>query len=363
MEDITKTGPIGLKGLGGIGNVNDMTDDEFNSFLSSISNTNYNVSNASLMGQDVPLYTGYDIGSSMFDKPVYSLTDLENIQDIRAKNQPWIAKLGAGLTKGVALAGTTFIDGTLGLLVGATEAVAEGISGGTFSSSVSKLFNNTVSNSMAEINEAMESILPNYRTQEEQDNEWWQNLGTMNFWADSFLKNLGFTVGAVYSGAAWTKALKAVNVLKGSIGAQVTGSVLSALNEGRIEANHAFTGILELENKQIEDAIKYREKQMGLPPDSGIFAEEEKRLKEEALERANAAGLATLIGNTVLLSLDNFSTFGRIYAKGFKNAKEVAGNAVTKKTLSEGVEKAAKELNGKQFAQYCRDYGIVLKEN
>lgn len=24
------------------------------------------------------------------------------------------------------------------------------------------------------------------------------------------------------------------------------------------------------------------------------------------------------------------------------------------------VEKAAKELNGKQFAQYCRDYGIVL---
>lgn len=27
------------------------------------------------------------------------------------------------------------------------------------------------------------------------------------------------------------------------------------------------------------------------------------------------------------------------------------------------IEKAAKTLNGKQFAQYCRDYGIVLKEN
>ena len=26
------------------------------------------------------------------------------------------------------------------------------------------------------------------------------------------------------------------------------------------------------------------------------------------------------------------------------------------------VAKAAKELNGKQFAQYCRDYGIILKE-
>lgn len=37
---------------------------------------------------------------------------------------------------------------------------------------------------------------------------------------------------------------------------------------------------------------------------------------------------------------------------------------VTIKTLDNWtVEKAAKELNGKQFAQYCRDYGIVIKED
>ena len=35
---------------------------------------------------------------------------------------------------------------------------------------------------------------------------------------------------------------------------------------------------------------------------------------------------------------------------------------VTVKTLDNWtVERAAKELNGKQFAQYCRDYGIILK--
>lgn len=351
MEDITKTGPVGLKGLRGISNVNDMTEDEFNSFLSSISNTNYNVSNASLMGQDIPLYTGYDIGSSMFDKPIYSLTDLENIQDIRAKNQPWIAKLGAGLTKGVVLAGTTFIDGTIGLLAGTSEAIAEGISGGSFNDSVSKLFNNSVSNSMAKVNEAMESLLPNYRTQEEQDNEWWQNLDTINFWADSFLKNIGFTVGAIYSGAAWTKALKAINVVKGPMGAKVSGSILSALNEGRIEANHTASGILELEYKKIEDTIRDREKQMGLPPNSGVFSEEENRLKKDAEERANSAGLTTLLGNTVLLSLDNFSTFGRIYARGFKNAREVAGNRITREALSEGVDKAAKEVANEELGK------------
>lgn len=35
---------------------------------------------------------------------------------------------------------------------------------------------------------------------------------------------------------------------------------------------------------------------------------------------------------------------------------------VTTKSLDNWtVEKAAKELNGKQFAQYCRDYGIVIQ--
>lgn len=37
-------------------------------------------------------------------------------------------------------------------------------------------------------------------------------------------------------------------------------------------------------------------------------------------------------------------------------------NELTIKTLDDWtVEKAAKTLNGKQFAQYCRDYGIVIK--
>ena len=38
-------------------------------------------------------------------------------------------------------------------------------------------------------------------------------------------------------------------------------------------------------------------------------------------------------------------------------------NELSVKTLDDWtVEKAAKELNGKQFAQYCRDYGIVIKD-
>ena len=44
--------------------------------------------------------------------------------------------------------------------------------------------------------------------------------------------------------------------------------------------------------------------------------------------------------------------------------RELPTTKVTTRTLDDWtVERAAKELNGKQFAQYCRDYGIVLKEN
>ena len=44
--------------------------------------------------------------------------------------------------------------------------------------------------------------------------------------------------------------------------------------------------------------------------------------------------------------------------------KHVPACKLTIKTLDNWtVEKAAKELNGKQFAQYCRDCGITIKED
>ena len=39
--------------------------------------------------------------------------------------------------------------------------------------------------------------------------EWYKHIFTANFIGDSFLKNFGFTVGAIAGGAAWSKALSA----------------------------------------------------------------------------------------------------------------------------------------------------------
>lgn len=289
-------------------------------------------------------------GNSMFDEDItVGEGDWEHLEDTRAQNQPWYAKLGAGVGKGVALAATTFLDGTLGLLAGLAEMPNKGISA---------LWDNEVSNTLADANRALEEILPNYRTEAEQNNAWYENLGTMNFWADGVIKNLGFTVGAFYSGAAWTKALKAVGLIKGAMGAKTVGSVLSALNEGRVEANNTVYDINRLYDQQINDARDRRRDEIlssDLSDEDKMSALQELadntvKLREEAKDKADAVGLTTLIGNTVLLSLDNFAEFGKLYARGFKNAKGLASN------ISEAAEKEAIEQAGKNVLKQGNKY-------
>ena len=305
-------------------------------------------------------------GNSMFDDETANEEDWQNnLQDIRANNQPWYAKLGAGITKGVALAGTTFIDGTLGLVVGALQMPDKGISA---------LWDNAISNTMAEWNKDLETILPNYRTKEEEQRPWYENLLTVNFWADSFIKNLGFTVGAFYSGSAWNKALKALGWVNGPMAAKGVGSVMSALNEGRIEANNNSSEFFELQSQQIQDATQRAANEIlndatltDAEKDAQLAALTLRRddLLKDAKEKADTMGLYTLIGNTVLLSLDNIYTFGKLYARGYDTSKGVMNNAAeaavktTKQApskLAQAAEQEAKEEAGKNVIKQGTHY-------
>lgn len=58
------------------------------------------------------------------------------------------------------------------------------------------------------------------------------------------------------------------------------------------------------------------------------------------------------------LEVSEREDWGKMYTDHYIPTTEV-----TIKTLDNWtVEKAAKELNGKQFAQYCRDYGITIPD-
>ena len=331
LIDLTKTGPLTYRELRAINNglpeeseANQKLIDRPESFV-------FHPKVASQINYTNNPYD--DFGNSTYDDPLANQYQYENYQDLRGQRQPWYAQLGAGIGKGVALAATTFLDGTVGLIAGIASIPEKGISG---------LWDNEVSNALSELNRELETALPNYMTKEEQENPWYKNIGTMNFWANSIIKNLGFTVGAFYSGNAWKKALKGIGWLKGSMGAKVVGSTLSAVNEGRIEANNNSHDFLELQNKEIDDMIERRREEILASDDTEahknanlmLLEESANRLRENAKERADAMGLTTFIGNTILLSLDNYAQFGKLYARGFKNARG----------LSSGISKAAEEM-------------------
>lgn len=331
-------------------------------------------------GEYSPLYKqskGEDTyGSSIWDKPSVNEEEYQNLADIRAENQPWYAQIGAGLAKGAILAGTTFLDGTIGLLFGAGTARGE--------DRMSGLWDNAFSKAMQSVNEWSEHALPNYYTKEEQEQPWYENIFTANFLGDKLIKNLGFTVGAFYSGgleAAGVKGLgklatvgakrlgAGIKTLKGiseasSIVASGLGSVTSAVNEGRIEALNNSKDWFELHKAQLDD--EYAQRIQAITNqyegteiyDQLMQAEKESynaalgRLSEDRLKMGNA----DLLMNIPILTASNIIQFGKLYANGFKTARKAANivgkageytagttrlgaaTAITKGALSEGTE-------------------------
>lgn len=168
----------------------------------------------------VPQEVGFvGVGDTMYDEGITSMTQLDNLANTRGEMQPWYAQIGAGLAKGAILAGTTFADGIIGTIVGLGNAAATG----TFSG----FWDNPFSNAMQQVNEWSESALPNYYTDAEQNDPWYENIFSANFIGDKFLKNLGFAVGAAYSGkisAGATSRLLGLNKARQAFKGAVTAS-------------------------------------------------------------------------------------------------------------------------------------------
>lgn len=309
---------------------------------------------------------GSEYGNSRFDRGVMVAPTEEDIANKRANTQTGVGKFLNGVSKGAVLAGTTFLDGTLGLAFGIVDAAQSAAQGDK--EWYAKLWDNSVSNGLQQINQLSEEAMPNYRTTEEMNRNWVQNLGTVNFWADTFLKNLGFTVGAFYSGGVATKLLKGAKLLKSGLGAAVLGSVYSAINEGRIEANNNTDDWKKLQIQQIDDAYTRQAQllyQSGLPEEAlkaelmNLDSQRQKALGDVE-DNASAVGLIDLMSNIAILSATNLFTYGRVYSKGFETAKmqaAKAGRQISQEAAKEAAEKALVESEGKSFANMVKKVG------
>lgn len=158
-------------------------------------------------------------GESRYDKKMSQLSELKDLNESRANIQPWYDQIGAGILKGGVLASTTFADGIAGTIIGAMNVLSNADkiadSDNPWRELGNQFINNPFSVYMQDINEKVESVLPNYYTKAEQEDPWWEHIFSANFIGDKFLKNLGFTVGAAFSGRVNAGAISKTMGLKG----------------------------------------------------------------------------------------------------------------------------------------------------
>ena len=378
-QDITKTGPVGLKGLKGLNRVPEMGEFE----LSVLGGTRaLQQSLAPSTSEEVGIELadkGY--GQSVYDEDINFVSQADDLNEVRAIEQPWYAQLGAGLAKGAVLTGTTFLDGTVGLVLGAGTAINEGRWSG--------LWDNDFSKAMQSVNEWSEETLPNYYTRDEQEEPWYENIFTANFIGDKFIKNLGFSVGAFYSGNITAAGLKAsklpqlIGAIKNSSKApaivnSAVGATISSVNEGRIEALNNSKDWFELQKAQLDDRYNQRMQAIGdiyggtemynqlVSAESQAYNEALGKLSEDRLKMGNV----DLLMNIPVLLASNITQFGKLYANGFKTARKAtnivgksgeytAGTtrlgtiaAMTRGALSEGAEEMAQSIASRTAGNY-----------
>lgn len=260
------------------------------------------------------------LNDSMYDKDITSATQLDDLNNTRGELQPWYAQLGAGLGKGVVLAGTTFLDGTLGVVVGAANAIDKGEWSG--------FWDNDFAKGMKQVNDWSEQMMPNYRTNEEiqndQNGEWYKNIWTANWWGDKFIKNLGFTAGAMATGNLVSGALKGAPAMVRSI----VGSAVSAINEGKIEAYNNANEWYDFEKAKVDDAYQQRlqaidQNYKGTEMYNALM-QDAKQTYDQSLAKLNEdkakVGNVDLALNIPILTASNWFMWGKLYSKGANTA-------------------------------------------
>ena len=348
IQDPSTQGTGGLRGLEGINRLREKginIDTSILGLAKDYRGTMQEINRTATPRQDMG-FVG--VNDSIFDEDITSATQLDNLANTRGELQPWYAQIGAGLAKGAILAGTTFLDGTLGLILGGAQAIAEGRG--------SALWDNPFSKAMQSINEWSEEALPNYYTDAERNEPWYENIFTANFLGDKFIKNLGFTVGAFYGGNVVGAGLKATKLpqIIGAIAksskapAIVTsgvGATVSAVNEGRVEALNNSKDWFELQKAKLDDRFGV------INDDTSHLSNEELDIYTSTLGKISEdrlkMGNADLLMNIPILTASNLIQFGRMYANGFKTARKAtnivgkAGEYATGRTIGKGIAKAA----------------------
>lgn len=359
-QDITETGAVGLQGLKGLNAQQAAKPSKPLSVKAPVEASNFHMPLQPYQTEGYGQFTEtmdfgegkQAYGNRRVDPNFINPYQLENLEDTRAQLQSNFAKVFNGTVKGITTAGTTFLNGTLGLLVGLGTGVYNMFDNDENTSFGNGIWNNVFNDLMNKANEKMEEIMPNYYTNDERNNPL-RHLFNANFIGDKFIKNFGFTVGALGSAVAFGGAYGAIGKLAAraamglgtaartavGISKAVTmgaGAVAAAAAEGSIEALQTANQM-----KQDNEALYAEQRDQNIiriqaNPDltddeKALLIEDENRKYGEAMLKLNEdrvkAGNMDFLLNIPILTASNIIQFGKLLGNGYRSALRTANVA------------------------------------
>ncbi len=154
--------------------------------------------------------------SDVYNPRYTSILPGENSEEVFGQTQPWYKQWGNALVKMGATAAGTFVNS----LTAIPDTISSIHNGSPWDTAAGGAIDNWLKN--------LEDKFPNYYTKWQQEHPFMSALpfsgGFSNFWGDKFLKNLGFTVGAIGGAVVQDLAVGALTEGLGEIpmiGAQI----------------------------------------------------------------------------------------------------------------------------------------------
>lgn len=234
------------------------------------------------------------------------------IEDLKEQQQSGWEMAGNALVNNLVIAGTSAIGGTLGIIDGIIEAAYDG--------EVNRLWNNSVDNWVADVQNQTREAFPIYRSQEYEDKSLFGKMGTGIFWAD-LVQNLGYTEGMLVPGIGVSRLLSSAP----KIARAFIPSLVSAVGEASTEAINSKND--EIANKTKMATQLYNEMTYGIesPVALNAFEEQYRETLNNIGEDAINAGNFVFASNLALLSMTNTIEFGSLFSRGFSSTKRIKG--------------------------------------
>jgi DNA-binding ferritin-like protein (Dps family) len=305
---------------------------------------------------------------------------LDDIDELRAHGQTGWEKFKHGVPKFFTRTGTNVVGSTVGLVYGAGEFITGLVGGEGWQGATNSFFDNDFQRSLDGINEWMDGALPHYYTKEEQDYNFFQALGTGNFWMNDFSQGLSFVVGAVLTEGLASGFAQSANVARaknlfsnisratgaskaksflfpktsvpkgnaafntlldkrrwGAAGTTLRQLGTGAMYEAGVEARHH-------KDQTVKNLIQiYKDQNDGKMPDKKAMA----KIEALAIRSSNSV----FAGNVALVGYGNYLMFPKIFGKGFNG---------TRKTLRGTIKESVKATKNR-IPLVGKDYQALYK--